>query len=143
MGQKKLIHEWILPKGDVYEIWQSTGKGMLSFKAYVRRELETTLCCHGTNSMATIKQYYKDVKLAQQDVMNDRRNGKLHAYWVAYKKRRLSCSTPLNSQGHTHTSTSTSHHTTLDHTSQTIAARLEHISSKASKANGKRVSFLC
>ena len=132
---QKLVDEWSLPKGDVYEIWQSTGNGVLSFHSCVRREKETTLCCHGTNSMATIKQYYMDVKLAQQDVMNDKKNGKVHAYWIAYKRRRLdSDSHHSTSLHHAHTSS----HTPLT-SNQTIASKQV----KASNATGKRVSFLC
>ena len=136
--KKKLVDEWELPKGDVYEIWQAADSGTLAFHSYVRREHETTLCCHGTNSMNTIKQYYMDVKLAQQDIMNDKSNAKLHAYWLAYKKRRLSNPVSLNSTCHTQT---TSSNTQTIHRSDTISSM--HAPSSKDKANGKRVSFLC
>tara|TARA_B100001559_G_C16300139_1_gene529225 strand:- start:371 stop:784 length:414 start_codon:yes stop_codon:yes gene_type:complete len=137
MPQQKLVEEWSLPKGDVYEVWQTTGTGALSFHSMVRREKETTLCCHGTNSMMTIRQYYMDVKLAQQDIMDDTKNAQQHAYWISYKKRRLSPSGSHNSTSSNHAQTSS--HPSLNMPKQTIAS--QHVSSK--KVSGKKVSFLC
>lgn len=132
----KIIGEWSLPKGDVYEVRQSCSKDMLAFHSYIRREKETTLCCHGTNSMATIRQYYMHVKLAQQDVMDNRTNAKLHAYWVAYRSRRLA---QCNSQ----TSSLSCNAHTSSHISRTSAQTTGSRHVKESHATGKRVSFLC
>ena len=136
---KKLVEQWSLPKGDIYEIWQSTSCGASSFYSYVKREQESTLCCHGTNSMATIKQYYLDVKSAQQDIMEDRKNARIHTYWMNYKKRRLLNYTSRDQLCDAHTSLDTLHHSPLP-SNQTI---VKPLSSKESKTDRKKVSFAC
>lgn len=81
----RLIHEWELPTGDIYEVWQIS-KSL--FKSRVRRELSTTLCCHGTDSMNCILSYYHDVKRCQREFMSGQgKYAYVYAYWQNYKAR--------------------------------------------------------
>lgn len=80
--------EWVLPKGDMYEVWKKT-EGRFVYYSCVRREEETTMCCHGTNSMNTITEYYYYIHQCQKDIMNDITNSELHTYWKNYRERQL------------------------------------------------------
>ena len=69
-----LFAEWILPKGDVYEVWKQCRSNQTVYYSKIRREHETTNCCNGTHSMACIRIYYRDVELAQRDVLQGNTN---------------------------------------------------------------------
>ena len=77
-----LLHSWTLPTGDVYEVYKN-GSILTS---WIQRQHETTICCQGTNSMRTIRQYFNDVELCQTETMNGKHG--YHDYWIAYKKHR-------------------------------------------------------
>lgn len=141
---KMILHTWMLPKGDLYEVWKSNGH--LMYYSRVQRETETTLCCHGTNSMTTIRQYYMDIKASQEDAMNDTTNAKLHAYWIAYKSRRLSSQSPQSSNSHAYGSQTCSSSWTSQESNvmpqSSLKLSKKRNATEQSGAKEKKVSFL-
>ena len=82
-----ILHEWDLPLGDTYIVRSHTKHRYIS---EIRRESYTTLCCHGTDRMAVIRQYFEDVQFAQTDLINGiGTSADIHLYWTQYKARMI------------------------------------------------------
>lgn len=134
-----IIKEMPLPKGDTYLVMKGT---TYKFYSVVRREEETTICCHGTNSWKTIYQYYHDVHLCQKEIMEGKGiTAEQHVYWKAYFTRMNATST------HAHYS----HPTDTNFALKTMSCNSSKTSSTQSRAQvesqsrepvkRKRVSF--
>ena len=76
---------WPLPKGDIYIVRRGHD---YKYYSIVQREKESTIACHGTNYWSCIKDYYSEIFLAQQDVMNGTSvSVPVLRYWQTYRGR--------------------------------------------------------